>query len=225
MNIPAAAIQAHGPVLDDLAALPSDATSVCAYGRAKGLEQLQSLVHLRRLWLSGMGERAWSAIPHLGDLRELVIHDFRAPSLAVTPDVQALEVLAVCGSPKLRSLDGLQRYRQLRQLILFDCCNYRDLSPLRALSQLDTLCLEGGFSKMLEVETLGPLSGLVELTRLRLASIRVKDRSLRPLEGLRKLESVFIARTFPNGDLRRLANALPGAHGEHLDSARKHEAG
>jgi hypothetical protein len=161
----------------------------------------------------------------LRDLRELVIHDFRASSLAVMPDAQALEVLAVCGSPKLRSLDGLQRYRQLRQLILLDCCNYRDLSPVRALSQLDTLCLEGGFSKMLEVETLGPLSGLAELRRLRLASIRVSDRSLRPLEGLCTLESVFIARTFPKRELRRLANALPEARGEYLDWARKHEAG
>ena len=87
------------------------------------------------------------------------------------------------------------------------------------------MCLEGGFSKPLGVDTLEPLSGLFELQELRLASIRVSDRSLRPLESLRNVRSVFIAGTFPREELRRLAMALPDAHGEYLDSARTHEAG
>ena len=225
MDIPAAAIRAYGPVLDDLESVPSDATAVCAFGRSKGLALLRSLAGLQRLWLSGVVERVWSTVQSLSLLRELVIHDYRAASLAVMPEFPALEVLALSGSPKLRSLDGLQRYGQLRQLILFDCCNYGDLRPLRTLSRLDTLCLEGGFSKQLRVDSLEPLSGLVRLKRLRLASIRVGDRSLRPLASLRKLESVFIARTFPANELRHLADALPGARGEYLDSARRHEAG
>ena len=209
MDIPAAAMRAYGPVLDDLGTVPADATAVCAYGRAKGLGRLQSLVGLRRLWLSGMAVARWPLVPRLANLRELVIHDSRARSLTVLPESPELEVLAVCGSPKLKSLDGLERYRRLRQLILFGCCNYRDLSPIGALLELDTLCLEGGFSKLLQVVTLEPLSGLSALRRLRLASIRVADRSLRPLEGLRQLESVFIARTFPDEELRRLAQVLP----------------
>jgi hypothetical protein len=225
MDLPAELIRAHGPVLDDLASVPADATRVCAFGRAKALERLGSLVGLQYLWLSGVAERACLALPRLPSLRELVIHDFRAASLAVVPNLPGLEVLAVCGSPKLKSIDGVQRHCRLRRLILFDCCNYRDLSPLRFLSQLRTLCLEGGFSTPLGVKTLEPLSGLVDLQELRLASIRVGDRSLRPLEGLRGLKSVFIAGTFPRAELRRVAMALPEARGEFLDSARKHESG
>jgi hypothetical protein len=225
MDLPAELIRAHGPVLDDLASVPADATRVCAFGRAKALDRLRSLAGLQHLWLSGVTERAWVALERLPNLRELVMHDFRAASLAIVPDLSGLEALAVCGSPKLRSIDGVQRYGRLRRLILFDCCNYRDLSPLRPLSQLRTLCLEGGFSKPLGVETLEPLSRLLDLQELRLASIRVGDRSLRPLETLRGLRSVFIAGTFPRSELRRLAMALPEARGEFLDSSRKHEAG
>ena len=225
MDLPAELVRSHGPVLDNLASVPADATGVCAFGRAKALERLQSVVGLQRLWLSGVPQRAWLALKRLPSLRELVIHDFRSASLAVVPDHSGLEVLAVCGSPKLKSLDGVQRYGRLQRLILFDCCNYRDLSPLRSLSQLRTLCLEGGFSKPLGVETLEPLSGLLELRELRLASIRVTDRSLKPLENLRRIKSVFIAGTVPRAELRRLAIALPEVQGEFLDSARKYEAG
>ena len=225
MDIPTEAIRAFGPALDDLAEADPSVTEVSAFGRAKGLERLRSLTGLRRLWLSGMSERAWSQLQRLETLRELVVHDSRASSIAVMPDFPMLESLAVSGSAKLKSLDGLDRYRELRRLILFACCNYHDLSPVGTLTHLDTLCLEGGFSKMLRVESLAPLSGLVDLRRLRLASIHVSDRSLRPLEALGRLESVFIARTFPDEEFCRLAEALPGARGEFLDSARKHEAG
>jgi hypothetical protein len=222
MDIPATAIRAQGP---DLESAPPDATAVSAFGRSKTLGRLASLARLQRLWLSGMGQHSWSLIPSLSMLRELVVHDFRVQSLAAIPELPALRKLAVAGSPKLTSLDGVQRYQQLRELILFDCCNYRDLSPIRCLRQLDTLCLEGGFSKHLKVHSLKPLADLVELKRLRLASIRVEDRSLEPLHALAGLESVFIARSFPATELRRLAEALPNARGEFLDSARKHEAG
>jgi hypothetical protein len=225
MDLPAGLIQAHGPLLEDLESVPLDATAVCAVGRAKALDRLGSLSSLRRLWLSGVVERTSLALPPLASLRELVVHDFRAPSLTAIPNFPQLEMLAVCGSPKLKSLEGLQRYRGLQRLILCDCCNYRDLSPLRALPQLRALCLEGGFSKPLHVDTLEALSGLFELRELRLASIRVTDRSLQPLERLRGITSVFIAATFPQAELRRLAMALPDARGEFLDAARRHEAG
>lgn len=225
MDIPTTEFRAFGPVHDNLEAVPSDASEVCAYGRAKNLARLGSLPRLRRLWLSGMVENAWSAARGLCDLRELVVHDFRASSFTVMPEFPALEVLAIAGSSKLRSLEGIQRYEQIRTLLLFGCCNYRDLSPLRALRGLVTLCLEGGFSKTLRVDSFEPLAGLVHLRRLRLASIRVTDRSLRPLSALRRLESVFVAQTFAPSELRHLAEALPEARGEFLDSARSRKPG
>jgi hypothetical protein len=58
------------------------------------------------------------------------------------------------------------------------------------------------------------------LRRLRLAGIRVVDKSLGPLHGLTALRSVFIAYNFPKPELRALAAALPQAKGEFLDTYR-----
>jgi hypothetical protein len=226
MDIPTEAMRgAPGPVLEDLRALDPTVCAISAYGRAKGLEGIASLRQLERLWLSGMSERHLSLLPPVLPIRDLVVHDYRSGSIQALPEAPALESLAVCGSAKLKSISGVERYRGLRQLILFDCNNYSDLLPLRPLEQLETLCLEGGFSKVLRVQSLEPLSSLRRLRRLRLASIRVKEGGLAPLEGLSSIESVFIARTFPRAELQRLARALPRARGRYLDDFRKAEAG
>jgi hypothetical protein len=88
------------------------------------------------------------------------------------------------------------------------------------LLNLETLCLEGGFSKHLRVHSLGPLSVLRLLRRLRLASIRAVEDGLRPLATLANLQEVFIAATFGRTELQFLAQALPDAKGEFLDTYR-----
>lgn len=225
MDIPVNVIRATGTVLEDIRALDPAVSTIAAYGRARGLAALGAFLRLERLWLSGMSQRHLTVLPAIRTLRELVIHDYRAASFGALPELPALESLAVCGSPKLRSITGVDRYRGLKRLILFDCSNYTDLSPLAPLTSLETLCLEGGFSKLLRVENLTPLSALRSLKCLRLASIRVRDGGLAPLEGLGGLESVFIARTFPDAELSRLGRALPRVRGEFLDTFRSHGAG
>ena len=142
MEIPSREVWgASGPVLEDLRPLDRSATSVSAYGRAKALERLVECPQLERLWLSGVSARHVSLLAPMPRLRELVIHDFRVDSLDALPEFPILESLVVCGSAKLKSLEGLDRYCGLLQLILFACSNYRDLSPVGTLSHLDVLAL------------------------------------------------------------------------------------
>ncbi|HEY7152382.1 MAG TPA: hypothetical protein VH575_00340, partial [Gemmataceae bacterium] len=108
----------------------------------------------------------------------------------------------------------------LQRLILFDNCNYTDLEPLGPLQELEALCLEGGWSKPLRLDTLAPLGRLGRLKRLRLASLRVADGSLRPLHQLGELSNVFIAKAFTDTEFRHLAAALPNARGQFVDSFR-----
>jgi len=108
----------------------------------------------------------------------------------------------------------------LRSLILFSNCNYHDIAELRCLDQLDMLCLEGGLSKQLKLASLAPLESLKSLQRLRLASLRVQDGSLQPLHGLHALREVFIAKVFSALEFRALAQALPNARGQWVDSFR-----
>ena len=95
--------------------------------------------------------------------------------------------------PPSCSLDGIEALGRLRTLILFDV---------------------GG-------EDLSPLAGLAGLARLRLASLRVADASLRALHGLLGLRDVFVADMFPPEEMRALAAALPEARGEWLDTYRR----
>jgi hypothetical protein len=147
-----------------------------------------------------------------------------ATSRPLTPDVGHLHTTMTKLSPILLILLLAACMKlhlvQLRELILFDNCNYSDLRAVEHLLNLETLCLEGGFSKHLSVHSLGPLSALRPLRRLRLASIRAVEDGLRPLATLANLREVFIAATFGSTELQFLAQALPDAKGEFLDSYR-----
>ena len=50
---------------------------------------------------------------------------------------------------------------------------------------------------------------LAHLEQLRIASVRLQDKSLRPLQALRGLQSIFVDRTLPLGEREVLANAFP----------------
>ena len=209
-----------GAVADTVTDEMLGAAAAIVYGKAKHLSRLQSSSTLRYLWISGVNAQAAEIVARVPGLQRLVIHDFRLPDVGPLARLDSLTELTIAGSPKLKSLTGVERLRGLRRLILFDNCNYPDVRALAALVDLETLCLEGGFSKQLKLPTLEPLGDLHKLRRLRLASLRVADRSLRPLHGLMSLREVFIARVFSPGEFRALGAALPDARGEFVDSFR-----
>jgi hypothetical protein len=220
MNLPHAELLAPTSLVDRISSIPFDASVASIFGRAPDLPELKNRPSLERLWVSGIAEKHAPTLGEMSWLRQLVVHDWRAPNLCALSHLRQLQCLRVAGSPKLRSLDGLADLTSLRELILFDCCNYESIEPLSALPAIETLCLEGGFSKTLRIASLAALAHATTLRRLRLASVRVGDGSLRPLHGLSGLGDVFIAKTFPESELRAAAAALPSARGEFLDSFR-----
>lgn len=220
MQIPHRELIAPAPVHERLEDVERGASSAALFGRAPDLMGLAERAPLRALWISGVDSRAAEQLARATQLTQLVIHDLRRVDLGCLAALVALRSLAIAGSPRLRSLAGLGSLTELRELILFDCCSYASIEALASLPGLETLCLEGGFSKLLRLETLEPLRTLRRLRRLRLASLRVADGSLEPLHGAGELREVFIAKTFSEAELRRLAAALPLARGEYLDSSR-----
>jgi hypothetical protein len=156
-----------------------------------------------------------------GSIEDLVVHDLRIADLGWLAGLHRLRSLAIAGSPRLKRLHGIEPLVHLTSLILFDV-GVEDLAPLSELRGLKSLCVEGGMSTShpLRLATLKPLASLVTLERLRLASVRVGDKSLRPLHSLVNVREVFIADMFPPTELRALALALPHARGEWLDTYR-----
>lgn len=220
MDLPHREILAPGPVAARVRELAADCSVAALDGRALDIGDLPGLVDLRSLWISRVSAKAAPRLGEVVQLRRLVIHEYRATDLEPLAGLGELESLAIVGSPPLRSLAGLGSLGSLRELLLLFNCNFSALDPIGSLEALQTLCLEGGFSKPLRVDTLQPLAGLRALERLRLASIRVAEGGLRPLHGLHALRDAFIAATFGETELRRLASALPAAKGQFLDEWR-----
>jgi len=210
----------RGSVTDTVTDEMLSGDAAVVFGKAKHLSRLQSASKLRYLWISGVNAQAVEIVARVPGLQRLVIHDFRLPDIGPLARLDSLTELSIAGSPKLKSLTGVERLRGLRRLILFDNCNYPDVHALTGLVDLETLCLEGGFSKQLRLPTLEPLGHLHRLRRLRLASLRVADRSLKPLHRLLSLREVFIAKVFPPAEFRALGAALPDVRGEYVDSFR-----
>lgn len=193
---------------------------VAVFGRAKGLARLAASPHLTHLWISGVNAGAAEVVGRMTHLRRLVVHDLKVGDLRPFGTLSGLEDLSVAGSTKLKSIAGVDALTRLRRLVLFDNGPYPDVDALAALDALETLAVEGGFSKSLVIPSLRPLEGLTNLRRLRLASVKVTDGSLKPLHRLSALREVFIARAFSPEEFAALAVALPEARGAWLDSYR-----
>lgn len=219
-ELPAAETHAPLPPVRDLRDVADDAAVVATFGSAKQIERLAALPSLRHLWISGLPEKRVQLLSSLSGLSSLVVHGFRGPSLQPLSGLPQLERLVICGSSRPHSLDGIESLPKLRELLLVLVSGIHDLDPLSAVTGLTTLCVEGGFSKPLRLPSLQPLAPLRSLGRLRLASIRIADRSLQPLHNLAALRDLFIADVFPPDEFRALAAALPDARGEWLDSHR-----
>jgi hypothetical protein len=218
MDIPSAELQAPS---SPLRVLPdTDGVELAIYGEALVKGGVGALPNLKYLWLSGASSEACRIAGTIRSLRRLVVHDWRAPDLKHLSRLVELESLAIAGAPRLKSLDGIGELADLQSLILSDCCGYTSLKPIQNLVGLRTLCLEGGFSTILRVESFEPIGALKKLERLRLASVKVQDKSLRPLRALKMLRDVFINDLFSVAEMRGLAAALPLARGEFLDSHR-----
>jgi Leucine-rich repeat (LRR) protein len=219
MLIPSTELQAPSIPLGSLQGA-GGASAVAVFGSALAREGTGNLSSAKSLWLSGATVEACNLVAELTGLESLVVHDWRAADLEPLARLSKLKTLAIAGSSRLKRLDGVQALHNLESLILFDNCGYTSIAPVARATSLQTLCLEGGFSKQLRIDSLAPLEGLTSLVRLRLASISVADGSLSPLHGLQQLRNVFIAKNFRASELRALALALPLAKGEFLDSNR-----
>jgi hypothetical protein len=215
-HIPTQEIFAPSAVIDDLSQISSDVETLVTSGKAKHFSRLVELPKLNTLWLSGVSEKTLETVTSLTQLKKLTIFGVRATTIASMRSLQGLTSLAVCRSSKLLSLSGLEGLVNLQSLIVFDCIKVDSLNELSNLVGLETLCIEGGMWRDIKIPTLKPLSSLVRLKHLRLASIRVEDRSLQPLHSLTKLSEVFIAKSFPSTEFFALADALPSVRDEVL---------
>lgn len=153
---------------------------------------------------------AWEQIENtIGDayaLEKLFLLSYRAPSLEALASVPTLSSIAMKDWPSLSSLDGLERFSNLRSLEVYLARELEDISALTAPNAraLTKLALEGcrnfpdlvpvgncagleelNVSECGDFPTLRPLGGLDSLRRLLIyGQTRIGDGDLSPLIGL-----------------------------------------
>ena len=160
-------------------------------GRLEGLDQLP-LTSLGLRWIS-------------------------APDLRQVPLPPGLESLAIWHCSKLRSLDGIEQARGLKQLVLEDNAPLEDASALAALTSLAELSIQGGFTAQQKVTSLAGISDL-PIAKLTLRAIAGGDLDLTPVARLKKLEALDLhGPNFARQELAKVCAAHPRFYARLLD--------
>ncbi|WP_077490457.1 hypothetical protein [Sinomonas mesophila] len=187
------------------------------YSLAPTLESLEVTTHpklkIRLTELPGLHRlgAAWAqvqdTIGQTAGINDLFLLDYRPDNLEPLSSHTGLETLRMKDRPRLSSLAGLSHFPRLRRLGLYLASRLTDISELRGRSEILELELESckklmRIDDLLEctglrrlnvadcgdIESLGPLQGLVELEELYLyESTRILDRDLSPIASLPRL--------------------------------------
>jgi len=219
MELPHGTIIAPRPITADLAEVSADADVISTSRKTAGLARLPEFRNLRRVWMSGADAHTVALVCSLPGLRELALNDYRGQDLSAVANAVHLESLVVWHASKLASLTGIERLYSLRELIIGELTRPLPLDAVTLLENLETLSIEGSMYRPLVVPSLQPLASLARLQRLRIG-VKVADRSLAPLRGLRRVRDVFIANGFPVEEFARLAAAWPGVESVSLAPVR-----
>ena len=213
-------ITAPSPIVVDVSALPRTAEVVSVTRLTKNLHHIARLANLRRVWASGLDAQHLASLGSL-QAEVLALQDVRVENLESIAHFIRLRSLALWNAPKLSSLRGVESLAHLEVFIVGDVKGPIELEPISRLNTVRTLSIEGGMYRSLRVPSLAPLRQLAQVERLRIASIRVDDRSLEPLSSMTNLTELFIANAFSLAQFAALANALPNAPGDSLRPVRE----
>ena len=173
---------------------------------------LPTLANVRTLWFhTKVTQEMFEAACAMPGLEGLYIKWSAITSLAPIAGHARLAHLHLGGAPSATHIEALA---QLPALVSLDIANVRaagDLRFLQGLPRLRELSISGDANslKPLMLESLAPLSALVELEQLNLTVVRLADGSLAPLAGLPKLKYLGLANMFPMEEYARLAGLRP----------------
>lgn len=130
------------------------------------LRAISEAVQLEFLIISGCEVKNYDSLEKLTSLRILFLHMLT-----------------------IQNISFVVKMMHLKNLSLFGCSEWSDLSPLSGLKNLQILNLQG--KRPVPFSSIGPLKGLVRLQQLKL-NLCGKIRDLFPLSGLRRLRHLYL---------------------------------
>ena len=165
---------------------------------------------LRQVWLYRVNQSFLEEIAQLSHLESIHIDRNTATDLTCLKRLPRLRRLVIHGGTKIENLDWVSELASLEILAIENFKRVTRLDALASQTSLTALALEGSMWTRMSVASLRPISGLLKLRWLFLTNFAARDRSLRALYLLRKLEVLGTAAFYPDEEFIRLRRALPG---------------
>jgi hypothetical protein len=194
--------------INDLAEFDKTQTSLHMSVTAKNMNRLKEL-RIEDLWLVGPNEKDLNKILTLTKPNYLNLYQVLASDLTILETLSTTSTLVLNWNTKSTKLWDIEKNVQLNTLEIADFSKLNDISDLSSARQIETLKLEGGIDKKLDIQTLQSLSVLTNLKYLRLANLKVADDTLRPLANLKDLEELWLPNQFDTKEYAWLATRLP----------------
>ena len=175
---------------------------------------LPTLSGIRLLWLTSKAPQSlFEAACQVPDLEGLYVKWSGVRRLDALLSADRLRYFHLGSSTSLESIAPLASCTELKSLGLENIKQIGDLEPIGALSRLEGLAVEGSTWTTQYVDTLEPVGRLTELRYLSLANLKARDRTLRPLFALRKLQRFRAATWWDEGERAELMRANPALLG------------
>jgi hypothetical protein len=201
------------PEATDIHDVEPDARAVTISRKTRNLERLAELPGLRRLAARAPGDETLRLIGSAIGVEDLSLSGGTMADLVPLSGLQKLRYLTISVASRLRSLDGIERLTTLEYFSAWHCAGLTSVAPLAGLRGLRYVFLDGNMYKPMRLESLAAFAGLGDLEVLKLHNVRVRDRDLQPLHGLRKLTQLDLPDHFRVAQFTALAAAVPAANG------------
>ena len=174
------------------------------------VNRIPEMDHIRYLWFSSRVNQAlFDAACKIHHLKGLYIKWSGIKDLSNLANLKNLKYLHIGSSPSVESIDVFSKMSQLIVLQIENFKRIRELSPLRSLSQLEGLAIEGSMWNAQIVDSLEPLSDLQNLRYIFLANLRSLDETLEPLTRLKKLRNIRTTFKWTKSEFQLLRESLP----------------
>jgi hypothetical protein len=196
---------------DSVKDIPADVQVLHVTKKTKALERLAALPALRVPSAHDIDDADFRLVCRASQVTHLTANAFRLHNFDSLAGLAKLEALELTDNTKVDSLGGLESLTRLQLLVLANCPVTVSLEPIASCSDLRYLWLSSRYAKPMRVPTLDPLSNLKKLERLRVTNVRVQDKRLDALRGLRKLVEIKLPNFFPQEEFVALAAAHPFA--------------
>ena len=198
-----------GPLIDDLAAVPRDATRLSVAKETANLALLPQFTHVQSLRLTAVPQPIMDdALATMTALAELDIYGARITSLAGLTGLP-LRRLRLIWAHQISDLGPIGTLHRLEVLTIGDMKRAHDFSPLAGCRALKALHLEAGMWGSQKVDSLAFLRSLPQLEELSMHYLALAEVDLSPICALTNLRYLHLPTKYPLREYARLAVCLP----------------